>query len=100
MFIMTKTQAVEIIQNSFSSLHRSGILEKNVLVTEETVILGVGSPLDSIAFVTFITDIEDRLNDTTGKEVYLVLSEIHEHNGSNQNLTVGTLVNYIVNLTK
>lgn len=97
---MTKTQALEIIQNTFSSLYRSGILDQEVSSEEDTVILGVGSPLDSIAFVTFITEVEDRLSDATGKEVYLVLNEIHEHNGDNQHLAVSTLINYIVHVTK
>lgn len=93
---MTKEKAVQILQDSFSSLHRSGILETDVVVHDDTVILGTGSPLDSLAFVTFITDLEDRISSETGKEFYLVLTEIHEFNGDNQCLTAGKLTDYIV----
>lgn len=93
---MTKENAVQILQESFSSLHRSGILENEITVQEGTVILGSGSPLDSLAFVTFITDLEDRISNETGKEFYLVLTEIHEFNGENQCLTAGRLADYIV----
>lgn len=93
---MTKENAFQILQDSFSSLHRSGILELAITVQQDTVILGAGSPLDSLAFVTFITDLEDRISNEVGKEFYLVLAEIHEFNGENQCLTAGKLADYIV----
>ncbi|WP_378950563.1 hypothetical protein [Pelosinus sp. sgz500959] len=93
---MTKEIAFQILQDAFSSLHRSGMLEQEIKIKEETVILGAGSPLDSIAFVMFITDIEDRISSVAEKEIYLVLSEIHEFNIDNQYLTAGKLADYIV----
>ena len=93
---MTKESAFQILQDSFSSLHRSGILSQDITIEENTVVLGASSLLDSIAFVMFITDIEDRISNATDKEIYLVLSEIHEFNIDNQYLTVGRLADYIV----
>jgi len=93
---MNKEISFQVLQDAFSSLHRSGILEQDIVITEDTVILGAGSPLDSIGFVMFITDIEDRISSATDKEIYLVLSEIHEFNIDNQYLTAGKLADYIV----
>jgi acyl carrier protein len=97
---MTKENAFQIIQDSFNSLFRSGILEEDIRIEEKTVILGAGSRLDSIGFVTFITDLEDRISSVTDKEVYLVLAEIHEYNADHQYLTAGTLADYIVHIAE
>jgi len=93
---MTKETSFQIIKDAFSSLHRSGILEQDIEIEESTVVLGAGSPLDSIGFVMFVTDLEDRISSLTDKEIYLVLSEIHEFNIDNQYLTVGKLADYII----
>lgn len=92
---MTRDIAFQMIQDSFTSLHRSGMLEQDLVIGQNTVILGAGSPLDSLAFVTFITDIEDRMCSETGREIYLVLSEILEFNGDNPYLAAGKLADYI-----
>jgi len=97
---MTTEIAFQIIQDSFSSLYRSGMLEEDMAIEENTVILGAKSPLDSIGFVTFITDLEDRISSATDKEIYLVLTEIHEFNADHQYLTAGTLADYIVHIAE
>ena len=93
---MKKETSFQILQDAFSSLYRSGMLEQDITIEENTVILGVGSPLDSLAFVTFITDIEDRISSETGREIYLVLNEIQEFNDEEQHITAGNLADYIV----
>lgn len=97
---MTTEIAFQIIQDSFSSLYRSGILAEDMAIEGNTVILGAKSPLDSIGFVTFITDLEDRISSRADKEIYLILTEIHEFNADHHCLTVGTLADYIVHIAK
>ena len=100
--MISQEYALQLIQNSFSSLRRSGLLEQDVVVQADTVLLGTGSPLDSMAFVTFWMDLEDRLNRETDHESYLVLvlNEIHEFNTDNAYLTADTLARYMVKLTR
>jgi len=97
--MITYERALELIQNTLSSLHRVGLLDQEVLVRRDTVLLGSGSPLDSIAFVTFVTDLEERLSRETDQEAYLVLNEIHEFNVDNPVLSADTLAHYLVKLT-
>ncbi len=92
---MSDEQAYTLMRESLDSLRRSGLLTSEIALTRDTVLLGTGSPLDSMAFVTFITDLEDRLNRTTGKELYLVLSEIHEFNHDHAALSSDTLARHI-----
>lgn len=98
--MVSKEKAIQLMQNSVNSLQRIGMLEQEVNLNGGTVLLGTGSPLDSIALVTFVTDLEDRLSRETNQEVFLVFSDIHEFNADNPFLSVDTLARYIVNLTR
>lgn len=95
---MEITRAMELIQESFDSLVRSGTVESDVSVSNETVLLGTSSPLDSIGFVTFVTEFEDRIQEETGEDHYLVLSDVNNFNVNNPSLTAETLAKYTVKL--
>ena len=97
---MKSTAAIKLMQESFDSLQRSGILEGAIVVNSDTVILGTGSFLNSLGFVTFISDMEERVSAVTGQEHYLVLTEIHEFNADKAFLSVGTLAQYIEKITE
>ena len=99
--MITYDSALHLIQDSLSSLQRAGLMEQEIMVQDDTVLLGSGSPLDSIAFVTFVTELEDRLNrEENQEELFLVLQDIHDFNTANSNLSVGTLAHYLVKLTE
>jgi len=97
---MNIIQAHQLMQDSFDSMERSGILEESFTIESSTVILGSGSSLDSLGFVTFISDLEERVSAETGKEHYLILTEIHEFNADQAFLSAGTLAQYIEKITE
>jgi acyl carrier protein len=78
---------------------RSGMMSEATDVNQETVILGSGTPLDSLGFVTFISDLEERVSVQTGQDVFLILTEIHEMNADRACLSAGTLASYIETVT-
>jgi len=88
-------RVLELIQESFDSLYRVGLTKTEMKVDRTTVLLGNGATLESIAFVTFVADLEDRLDRENGEPIYLVLSEIHEFNPSKASLAAGTLAQFI-----
>lgn len=96
---MDKKNALQLMQESFDSMRRSGMFEEAVTVNSDTVILGSGSSLDSLGFVTFISDMEERVSDESGQEYYLILTEIHEFNSDEAFLSAGTLAQYIEKIT-
>ena len=96
--MITQENALQLIQASIASLRRAGLIEEDITVTGDTVLLGPGSALDSIAFVTFVTDIEERLNRETGQDLYIVLTDIHEFNIESAHLSVATLARYVAAL--
>jgi len=95
---MNKQRIQQIIQDSFDSLHNSAMIPDKIVIGDDTVIIGRDSVLDSISFITLFSELEDRLSEETGKEIFLVLGEIHEFNQDKNVLTVSVLSNYIMNL--
>ena len=98
-----KLQAMEMISEVFDSLFRSGIIPDKVDSNEKTIILGPGSPIDSIGFVSFITELEDQLIDETNEDIYLIINDIHEYNIANftdKFLAAGVVAQFIEKLTK
>jgi len=89
-----------LMQESFDSMYRSGTIENAVVVSLDTVILGSEESLDSLGFVTFISDMEERISDEAGKECFIVLSEIQGLDTNNSYLTTGALAQYIRKITE
>jgi hypothetical protein len=92
-------KSVIVIREIFESLQRSGTISAAALFSHETVLLGINSQLDSLGFVTFISDLEERISADTGRDIYLVLEDIGEFNLNNPSLTVKALATYVAKLT-
>lgn len=98
--MITNERSIELIQESIHGLRRAGLLDHELVVDPSTVLLGMGSELDSVAFVTLISDLEERLSRETGEDLFLVLDDLHEFNGENPSLTVRSLAPYLVELAE
>jgi hypothetical protein len=98
--LITTEKALLLIQDSFNSLQRSGVISDAVSISADTVILGSGTVLDSLGFVTFISDMEDRLSTETGQDIFLELDEIIDFSDTDVCLTAGLFATYIDRLTK
>ena len=96
--MLTTDLALKIVHDSFESLQRSGTIEKEVAINTDTVLLGSGSFLDSIEFVTFVSEVEERLEDETGDVNFIVLNDIAEFNINRPELTVEIFAQYLVKL--
>lgn len=96
---MNHEKAYDLICNSLHSLQRAGVVTDSIVVSADAVILGAGSELDSLGFVSFVSDLEERLSVEAGEEIYLILSDIHDFNGDKSSLTLGTLAGFIVTMT-
>jgi hypothetical protein len=95
-----ETKPLALIRETFESLQRTKIIPANVQFSEKTEILGSASELDSLGFVTFISDLEERVSAEAGVDVCLVLDEIGEFNLNNPSLTAHALAAYIAGLLK
>lgn len=97
--MLERTAILDLLQESMQSLRRSGIIEAEVDVDPGTVLLGDGSSLDSMGFVTFVTDVEERLNRATGKDLYIVLTELEERYPGAAALSAEMFADYLVALS-
>ena len=98
--MLTYAIAVNVIRDTFESLQRSSIISSDISFSENMVVLGSDSELDSLGFVTFISDLEERISNEDDKDVFLVLDDISDFNMNNPSLTVKALALYIAGLTK
>lgn len=97
---MTHEQALSVMQEVFNGMKTSGMFDENSSLEADTVILGVGSHFDSLGFVTFISDLEERVSDVAGEEIYLILTDIHDFNKDKTVLSASTLAYFIESITK
>jgi len=98
--MLTIERSEELIQAALSSLQRSGLLPAELPPFQDLILLGNGSPLDSMAFVTLVTEVEDRLAQATGQDLFLVLTDIDDFNTESSTLSVSTLAQYLVKLAQ
>lgn len=100
--MLSEQRILQLVQKSFDSLVESQLIETAVTVKPETVLLGSQSPLDSIAFVTFMAEFEERIQQETGSEdsvFALALDELHAFNPDDAVLTAATLSEYVMRMT-
>lgn len=97
---MNRTVALELIQETLDGLQRSRVLNDAVILSHDTVLLGAGSPLDSLAFVTMITELEDRLAGTMNRDIYLSFDQISADRPDLDHLSAATLADYITRVSQ
>jgi hypothetical protein len=95
---MTKDQIIALMAQSARDLHESGLIAEKFDLTPSSTVFGDGSPLDSIGFVTFVTDVEERLAAATSKDIAVALLDIDNFDESTPVLSVDKLADYLVRL--
>ena len=93
---LTYEEALQHIQITLNEMHSGGALSEEIEITPDMLLVGNGSPLDSIGFVTFLIDLETRLETTTGNTVSLALSEIEGESQNSGSVSCGMLAQHIV----
>ncbi len=96
--MITEQQVKSLILESISKVKNSKMVHENFDVNDNTALIGMKAVWDSIAFVGFTTDLEERIEDAIGKEVVLNLHEIHELNEDKSVLKVGNLTKIVVQI--
>lgn len=97
---MKKDHAYQLINESYDTVKKMGLGNVNAVLSGESILLGIGSPLDSIGFVTFLTDLEERIINETKRDLYLVLNDIVAFNINKPQLSADALAQYIVKISE
>lgn len=97
---MNKQRALELIKASLGKIENNEKITPDTVISESFVLLGANSPLDSIEFITFVTDLEELISTEANKDLYLVVNEIPEFDINQPHLSVAVLAQHIVTLSE
>ncbi len=99
--MMSKEEALALMQETLDSLTRSGTLKGEVEAGPDTILMGTGADasLDSLGFVTFIMELEDRLSDAADGDLAIVLTDIDGFDINSPILTADVLADHLSKLT-
>ncbi len=93
---LKRTDAFDLIQQCLIALNAERAEDEQIAIGEDTPLLGGESRLDSLAFVAFVADLEERLYNATGQDIVLV-GEL-DPDGDHPFRTVSTLTDRIVEM--
>lgn len=66
-----KIQIIELIYSSIDEINKNRDAEKLIEKSEDTVIFGANSKLDSLGLVNLIVSLEEKVNDAFAKNITL-----------------------------
>jgi acyl carrier protein len=69
---LERSQVADLIRNSLEQLNAERGPGEQVEIVEDTLLLTTDSELDSLAFISFVADLEDRLKASTERDFVLV----------------------------
>lgn len=98
MTIISDEKILNLIQNSLDNLYNSELISQKMDVKMSTHLFGADSDIDSMSFVTLITEVEDAASEASGAELFIVLSDIEDMYPDAPGLTVEMLIAYIQSL--
>lgn len=92
--MLTKQQANDLVLESLVALNEEKEDDEKIPVSTDTVLLGMGTGLDSLDLIFVITNIEDRLYDLAKREIQLA-TDAQAFEGDHPFRTVATLGEHI-----
>lgn len=92
--MLSKQDVSVLVQESLKGLNEEKEDNKKIPVSEDTVLLGTGTLLDSLDFIVIITDIEERIFAATGQD-YQLSMDLDSPEESNPFRNIGTLSEHI-----
>ena len=92
--MLSEQQIENVVLGSLMTLNNEKQEGQKIPVSNETILLGSGTLLDSLDFILIITDIEEQLNVLTGQDVPLAV-DLQAFEDDNPFRSVATLRNHI-----
>ena len=97
--MISTSQSLQIMQSSLDNLFQAGMLDEKVTIDLETPLFGEGSTLDSMGFVTFVTEVEEQVIEVVNKDIFIVLSDIEELYPNEPSLNASMFSSYLQSIT-
>ena len=96
--MLSRPSAVQMIEESIAEINEGRDTAQRIPVSEDLVIFGGGSPLDSLDFVNLVAMLEERIETDAGKIVSLTES-MFEPEGGQPFRSIASLADYLVERT-
>ena len=96
--MITEQKIRGIIFESLNKIIDLKMVPKSFDVNDNTILIGMGGNLDSIAFVAFATDVEEKIEEEINREFALKLQEIHDLNEGKNALVVHDMVRLLAKI--
>lgn len=93
--MITEQRVKELMIAALRENARALQLEAEAVLGDDTVLMGTKSVLDSIAFINFTTDVEEKIHAETGTPLTLKLYEIHDCNTGKTTLNIGDMARIV-----
>lgn len=90
-------ESEDLVLEILTALNKEKEADEKFPVSKDTVLLGMGTPLDSLDLIYVITGLEDRIFSLTNREIQLV-SEAEDLEGDHPFRTVSTLGEHITTI--
>jgi len=95
---MQYDEIIATISDVLESLYKSDVIKSRIACTEGTILIGENAELDSLAFVTFISDLEERISLKAGTDIFFDLDQIADFNVSNPFISVKDFALFVLGL--
>ena len=92
--MLTEQEIENVVLGSLVTLNTEKQEGHKIPVSDETILLGTGTLLDSLDFIVIITDIEQQLRVLVGREIQLSV-DVQAFEKDNHFRTVATLRDHI-----
>lgn len=89
------TRINELVEQCLEDLNQNGSINLENALSEEQNLLGNDAILDSVSFITFILELEERLTEEFETSFELLLDEIPGFSVDNPSLSIDGLIDYL-----
>ena len=96
--MISEQRVPELIMQALDRVKNSDSVYETLELNGKTVVLGVGGPFDSIAFTAFAVDLEEMIEEETGKEYMLQVEEIFALQNGKPDVTADEIAKHVTKL--
>lgn len=93
--MISEARVKELVIQTLEILQSDGQIDDDLVLDDNTRVIGMGSKMDSMSFIEFLVGLENAIGREAGEDFILVMHKVHDLNEGKPNLIVKDLAKYI-----
>ena len=93
--MISEARVKELVIQMLETLQSEGQIDEELVLDDNTKLIGMGSTIDSMGFVEFLVGLERAIERELGEDFILVMHQVHDLNEGKPNLIIKDLAKYI-----